>query len=179
MSRLKLLILDANAVIILHELGIWEKLIERSEVYLARTVVESEAVFFEKDDDRQPIDLGGDIGAGRVHVFDVLLAEINRFRERFDPVYVEQLDPGETESLAYLVQSTETFLISSGDAIVFRVLGLMGCGDQGISLEEVLHKIGLQRGKLPWSCQKAFREKYTKEGQADSIRGRGLRRSPR
>src|SRR5205814_5781407 len=99
-------------------------------------------------------------------------SEIRHFRERFDPVDVDQLDPGETEALAYLVQSTESFLITSGDAIVFRVLGLMGCGDQGISLEEVLQKVGLQQGKLPWSCQKAFRDKYTKEGAADSIRGR-------
>jgi hypothetical protein len=176
MPRLKWLILDANAVITLHELGIWSKLIERCDVHLARTVVENEAVFFDKDGDQQPIDLSADIGDGRVQIFDVSLSEISRFRDRFDPVYIDQLDPGETESLAYLLQATESFLISSGDAIVFRVLGLMGCGDQGISLEEVLQKIGLQQGKLPWACQKAFREKYTREGQADSIRGRGLRR---
>ena len=90
---------------------------------------------------------------------------------------MDQLDPGETESLAYLVQSTEPFLISSGDAIVFRVLGLIGRGDQGIALEEILRKIGLQQGKLTWACQKAFRDKYTKEGEADSIRGRGLRKT--
>jgi len=177
MPRLKWLILDANAVITLHELGTWAKVIELSDVHLARTVVEIEAVFFEQDGDRQPIDLTSDVREGRVQVFDVSLAEIKRFRDRFDPVYVDQLDPGETEALAYLVQSVEAFLISSGDAIVFRVLGLMGCGDQGISLEEVLQKIGLQKGKLPRACQKAFRDKFTKEGGADSIRGRGLRRT--
>ena len=40
MFKLKLLILDANVVIHLHEFGIWTKLIEKCEVYLARTVVE-------------------------------------------------------------------------------------------------------------------------------------------
>ena len=177
MPRLNLLILDANAVITLHELGIWRKLIDRCDIHLARTVVESEAIFFEKDGERQPIDLGEDITQRRVQVFDVPLAKISHFRDQFDPVYVDQLDPGETEALAYLVQATESFLISSGDAIVFRVLGLMGSGDQGISLEEVLQKIGWQQGNLPWACQKAFRVKYTKEGEADSVRGRGLRRS--
>ena len=54
MPRLKLLILDANAVITLYELGIWRKRIERCDVHLTRTVVESEAAFFEKDGDRQP-----------------------------------------------------------------------------------------------------------------------------
>jgi hypothetical protein len=56
MPRLKWLILDANSVITLHELGIWSQVAGRCDVHLARTVVESEAVFFEKDGDRQPID---------------------------------------------------------------------------------------------------------------------------
>jgi len=54
MPRLNSLILDANVVITLHELRIWRKLIERCDIHLARTVVESEAIFFEKDGDRQP-----------------------------------------------------------------------------------------------------------------------------
>src|SRR5208283_3207834 len=100
MSKLKLLILDANVVIHLHEFGIWAKLIEKCEVYLARTIVELEATYFEKDDEKQSIDLSDDIAKRRVQQFEVSLADINRFREQFDPVYVGELDPGETESLA-------------------------------------------------------------------------------
>ena len=66
-------------------------------------------------------------------------------------------------------------MISSGDAIVYRVLGLLNRGEQGLSLEEILDSIGLRRSKLPWSCQKAFREKYTKEGELDSVLGKGLK----
>ncbi len=122
MFKLKLLILDANVVIHLHEFGIWAKLIEKCEVYVARTVVDMEATFFEKDDEKQPIDLSDDIAQQRLQVFEVSLADINRFRAQFDPVYVGELDPGETESLAFLTQSSETFVISSGDAVVFRRL---------------------------------------------------------
>jgi hypothetical protein len=174
MSKLKLLILDANEVIHIHEFGIWGKLTEKCEVYLARTVVE-EALFFEKDGDKHPIDLGDDMAGKRIKVFEVALTEIRRFRDQFDPIYVGQLDAGETESLAFLTQSTYPFLISSGDAIVFRVLGRLNRGDQGISLEEILVRIGLRQNKLPWPCQKVFREKYTKEGEADAIQGKGLR----
>ena len=73
-----------------------------------------EATFFEKDDAKQSIDLSDDIAQQRVQIFEVSLADINRFRAEFDPVYVGELDPGETESLAYLTQSSESFVISSG-----------------------------------------------------------------
>jgi len=164
-------------IILLHEFGAWSHFIARCEVHLARTVAEEEALFYERDGDQLPIDLSENTTNQTIRVFDVAISDIKRFREQFDPLYLGELDPGETESLAFLVQSTESFLLSSGDAIVYRVLGLLSRSEQGISLEEVLDRIGLRRSKLPWPCQRAFREKYTKEGERDSILGRGLRHS--
>jgi len=164
-------------IILLHEFGAWSHFIARCEVHLARTVAEEEALFYERDGDQLPIDLSENTTNQTIRVFDVAISDIKRFREQFDPLYLGELDPGETESLAFLVQSTESFLLSSGDAIVYRVLGLLSRSEQGISLEEVLERIGLRRSNLPWPCQRAFREKYTKEGERDSILGRGLRHS--
>lgn len=104
MSRLKLLILDATEVIHLHESGIWGRLIGLSDVHLARMVVDIEVPYFEKDGARQPIDLSHDIAGGRVHVFEVSLPDIVRFRDRLDPTHVGALDPGETKALAHLAQ---------------------------------------------------------------------------
>jgi len=174
MSRLKLLILDANVVIHLHEFSIWSKLIAICDVHLPRTVV-GEADFFEVDGDKRPIDLQDDINQ-KIQVFDVALGEIQKFRDQFDPLYVGGLDPGESEALAHLCKSAESYLISSGDAIVYRVLGRLSRSDQGISLEEVLQKIGLQRKELPWSCSKGFRAKYTKEGEVHAIKGIGMKK---
>ena len=75
MSKLKLLILDANLVIFLHENGIWPKFIEICDVYLPRTVVD-EAAFFDDDNQvRNYIDLEGVISNGQIEVFDVALAD--------------------------------------------------------------------------------------------------------
>ena len=82
------------------------------------------------------------------------------------------LDDGEAESLAYMVRQSTDFLISSGDAIVYRVLGNLHRGEQGISLEEILQKLGLGRS-LQNPCTKRFREQYTRQGQQDMVRGRG------
>lgn len=43
---MKLLILDANEVIYLHETGPWQAVLARCEVFIARTVAEDEAKFY-------------------------------------------------------------------------------------------------------------------------------------
>lgn len=173
MPALKLLILDANEVIYLHETGLWQVVLSRCEVFLGRTVAEDEAKFYRGTEADEIIDVSVDISAGRVKIFEQTPTELKLFFDRFDPMYLSSLDPGEAESLAYLVQSKDSYLISSGDAIVFRVLGLINRNDQGISLEEVLQKIGHGRA-VPKQYTKQFRDRYIKDGEQDSLRGRGL-----
>jgi len=73
------------------------------------------------------------------------------------------------------VKQSPDFLISSGDAIVYRVLGNMNRGEQTISLEEILQKLGHGR-TVQNRYTKRFREQYTKQGQQDMIRSRGRKR---
>ena len=53
---------------------------------------------------------------------------------------------------------------------MFRILGRLNRGDQGQSLEEILDRVGLSR-TLPNQFRKATRERWTKQGQQDMIRG--------
>ena len=172
MPKLKLLILDAGVVIRLHEAGLWNKILGPCEVYLSRIVAEKEVLYQQGDEYDEDIDLSPDIESGRIQVFDVELDDLRTFRDQFDPVYLGDLDDGEAESLAYMMKQSADFLISSGDAIVYRILGNLGRTEQGISLEEILQKIGLGLS-LEWPYSKAFREKYSKDGETDMIRGRG------
>ncbi len=68
------------------------------------------------------IDLSDLITAGAITVFDVSVSDLKTFRDQFDLLYLGDLDDGEAESLAYLVRQSHELLISSGDAIVYRVL---------------------------------------------------------
>ncbi len=175
MPKLKLLILDAGVVIRLHELGIWGQVVGYCEIYLSRIVAEKEVRYQQGDEYDEDIDLFPDISSGRVQVFDVTVSDLREFLNQFDPLYLGDLDDGEAESLAFMMMQAEEFLIASGDAIVYRVLGNMNAANQGISLEELLQKIGMQRG-LEWPYSRAFREKYTKVGEIDMVQGRGYRR---
>ena len=78
MSKLKLLILDANVVIFLHDRGIWSKLIAQCEVSLPGTVIDESAFFDDDNGDRHYIDLSDDISNGRVDVFDVPLTDLQK-----------------------------------------------------------------------------------------------------
>ena len=174
MPKLKLLILDAGVVIYLHELRLWPRVVASCDLYLSRIVAEKEVLFQTNEQDQygHVIDLAPIIAAGTITVFDVSVSDLKTFRDQFDLLYLGDLDDGEAESLAYMVRQPTDFLISSGDAIVYRVLGNLHRGEQGISLEEILQKPGLGRS-LQNPYTKRFREQYTRQGQQDMVRGRG------
>ena len=177
MPKLKLLILDAGVVIYLHEIGLWQQVVGNCDLYLSRIVAEKEVLFqkSERDEYGYDINLSPMIKSGAITVFDVSVSELKSFRNQFDLLYLGDLDDGESESLAYLVKQSPDFLISSGDAIVYRVLGNLNRVEQGISLEEILQKLGIGRTvQNPYT--KRFREQYTKQGQHDMIRGLGKKR---
>lgn len=173
MKRLSLLLLDANVVIHLFELGLWDKVIEHCDVHLARTVADDECRFYEDDDgQRTDIDLSLDVSARRVTIVEMQQADMNVFLSQFDPVYLEKLDPGEAESLAYLLKTSEETLFCSADKIVFRVLGNLTRSHQGISLEEVLNRIGHSR-RLKTQYSKKYREDWSNKGFGEGLCGTG------
>ena len=161
--KFQLLLLDANIVIYLCELNLWDTFIQNCSVTLTQTVVDEVASY-----DLQPY-----IRDGKIQCIEVPLAIVNKFMKKYSPVYLDRLDPGEAESLAFLMDSQEEWLISSSDEIVFKTLGREGRSEQGISLEEVLSKIGLTQSNLSTQYPKEFRVNVTKKGQIDNITGFG------
>jgi hypothetical protein len=120
MPKLKLLILDANVVIFLFENGLWQQVLARCEIHLSRIVAEDEVRYYHGREADKLIDLSDDVTQGRVHLFDLAPSDLKQFVDQFDPLYLDRLDPGESESLAFLVLAKEEYFISSGDAIVYK-----------------------------------------------------------
>jgi hypothetical protein len=174
MPKLKLVMLDANVIIKLHEIGLWDKVVATIDIHLAQTVVDEAHFWTDAAGERQEIDLRPDTEAKRITVFAMDAVELASFLARFDPVYRPEIDPGEMESIAWMEKSKEEYVFSSADLAVYRVLGLLGRGDQGISLEELLQRIGNTKQLEP-RFSKVVREKFTKEGVQDQVRGRGLK----
>ena len=150
MKRLRCLLLDANVVIHLFDLGLWKQITEHCEIVLARTVLEREVRYYDKD---RPIDLAEDVRADRISIVDVDAAEVKKFCDQFNAGYLERLDAGEAESLAYLCSRSEPYLLCSSDHIVFQVLARLNRTEQGISLEAILAKTGFGR-----DCRSSLRK---------------------
>lgn len=166
--RIRLLLLDANAVIELHRLGLWSKVQALCDIHLARTVAEREADYYFEEGHKIAIDLAPAINAGSITVHDVPLAITRKFLSRFPRTFAQRLDPGELESLAHLVEVDGSCLISSSDIIVWRALGFLGLGDQGLSLEDILKRCGLGR-TLDDQYTEAFRKHWIGRGAVERI----------
>jgi len=175
-KRFKLFLLDANVVIELFRQGIWDTVVEKCDVYLSRTVAEIEAHFYETDDGRRhDFDLMPYIRENNITVFEIPPSRLKKFYSEFNIEYLEKLDPGESESLAYLMEQKEAYRICSADKIVYRVLGNLCASEKGISLEEILDQIGLTR-RLIYQFSKAYRIKWSNKGFEEGIRGIGLKK---
>ena len=177
-KKLRLLILDANVVIKLFELDLWDVVVEACEIYLAESIVEGEAHFsMDAAGEKEYFDLQSYVADGRVKQFAVPSSDIGDFRSQFDPGYFERLDLGEAESLTFLVGQSERYLICSADAIVYRTLGNLNRLDQGISLEMLLRRIG-RTASLPRAYSEAWCKEQIRKGFADRLQGRGSKAEP-
>jgi len=175
MKKFRLLLLDANVVIEMFCVGIWDQIVERCDIWLSKIIVEDEAHFFiDENETRHDFDLNSYLEAGKINQFEVSTADLTAFLDRFSPVNLEKLDPGEAESLAYLLNQPDEFLICSADKIIFRVLGNMQIGERGVSLEEILQQNGLGRS-LPHYFTKDYRERWTRVGFQEHLSGIGLK----
>lgn len=173
-KRLSFLLLDANIIIELWRLGLWGRLVELCDIHVGKTVVGEADFFLDAHGNRVDIDLSGDISSQKIQVFQVEFHDLDEFRRRYDPSYLAKLDPGETEALVRLLGLPSDFRLCSADGIVFKVLANIQRGEQGISLEEVLERVGLSR-RLGRQYTKEFRTEKTKLGAIDSIQSRGIK----
>jgi len=176
MRRLPFLLLDAGPIIKLFELGLWEKFIERCDIVITRTVVE-EAVHIGQCDCLNYIDFPFEEAdkQGSIKIVDMPFSAIQSFLRNSTIGMKYAIDPGEAETLAFLLNSSENFILCTADGPVFSALGILDKGESGISLEELLKKTGLSTShKLEWRFSKKFREKYTRIGYLDSIQNRDL-----
>jgi hypothetical protein len=174
-KKFRLLLLDANVVIEISRHDLWDQVVAKCDIHLAQTVID-EAQFYDDDNGRRHyIDLSPYISAKTIQPVELTPSQMAGFRAQFSPVYFEKLDPGETESLAYLLGQSEECLICSADKIVYRVLGCLSRSEQGVSLDEVLGQVGLGR-RLGREFTKAYREEWTKKGFQEGLTGLGIRR---
>jgi len=171
-SKFLPVIFDAGAIIKSFELQLWDRLVDSYTVIVLKEVIE-EAIYYEDEQAKnQIIDLKPYVDGGKIQAVEVTLEEVQSFFKNFDRTYADRMDPGELASLTYLNKKESSYLIVSGDEIVFKTLGRLGKKEQGISLGKLLVNIGLNK-KLPIQYTEEFRKTCTQKGTIDRITGFG------
>jgi len=147
MKKFQFLLLDAGPIIKLFELDIWDEFITRCDISIL-DIVANQAERKIEELLNTCVDLQSYDKRDIVNIVDMELSVAKTFYDKFDMQYKAIIHSGEKETLAFLCNSSENWLVCSADGAVFRVLGLLGRIEQGISLEEILEKIGLSRHNL-------------------------------
>jgi len=171
MKKFQFLLLDAGPIIKLFELSIWDEFLERCDVSISQTVA-NEAKWASQEFEDVRIDL--EAYKDKINIFDIDPSLAKSFLDKFNKLYKAIIHAGEKETLAFLCDSSEKWLLCSGDKAVYQVLGLLGKYEQSISLEEILDQIGMSKSNFGWQYTKKFREIWIRKGQTDSIQNKGL-----
>jgi len=149
---LKLWLLDADVVIDLLSLGLFDTLVERHEIFVGTSViaeVKSHRKSYWDDRSKVPVDFREQyIESGRVKEFNATASEIDKLViSKMPKLWVNTIDIGEIESLAILIKEDD-LVFCSCDAAAIRVLPFLDASDRGISLENLITSAGLKKVRL-------------------------------
>lgn len=170
-------LLDANVIIEAHARGVWALLMERVTLVVPSTVLAEATHYFEPDTGmRVEIHLEPSVQQGHIREVSASPEQLARLLDHFDPVFVQRMDPGETEALTWLLaEELEDCLFCSSDGPAIRALNLLSMPDRGISLETLLRRVGLER-RLARPFDERFYQEMRARGAEEFVRGEGLRR---
>lgn len=148
----RLLLLDADVVIDLHSLGLFEKICRAYEVYVTQEVY-GEATYFKKDGSKNPINM-----ARRVTIIRNVDLEGLEKVEKETKEALLVIDPGESTSIAYINQTDERMTFCSCDKAAMKLISYMELEQKSISLERALRDIGYHKRNLyPRHYEKTFK----------------------
>lgn len=172
----RLLLLDADVVIEAHRVDVWGHLQELEAVAVPSIVAREEALFYSLECQAVPkaIHLPRLIQEGKILELHGMPEELDAVSQIFNRVFLEGLHEGEMEALALVLGGRFDLKMCSGDKMAIQALSMVGRGDDGVSLQEVLRTRGLTR-PLEYQFTQEYFERYRQLGFQKRLTGEGLR----
>jgi len=144
---LKLWLLDADVIIDLLGLNIFDKLIKIHQVLVASTVAD-EVKHYRREGEKVSVDFRqGYVRPGRLREAGASAEELVEIVRRLPEIKREGLHAGELESIAVLLRD-ESLTFCTCDAATIRALPLFDLAERGVSTETLLRKSGLLKPGL-------------------------------
>lgn len=169
---------DADTIINLHQIGLWEKLVEAYEIFVPATIVGEARYYFDDEHQKQPIDLRAQVAEGRISELSAGVQDILELSRWLSGDIQEGLGAGETEALALIVSGAfgEGWFTTS-DRLAIETLAALGFSERGIALEEALRLAGYTLSRQARSYRQLTKEYFSTHirlGQERRIQGRGV-----
>jgi hypothetical protein len=168
---LKYLLLDADVIIHLFEIGLWGAFINRFDISVSSTVVNEVTHYHDKNGVQVPINLRDE---------EITILSLSA-EKSYGTVYSiidrnsgPDLHMGEIESISLLMEEeNEKLVLCTGDGGAIIALCLLGLKERTISLEEALKQGGMKRKVKPHFTIKRMRD-WKNRGEDNLIRRVGL-----
>jgi len=174
-TRPNCVLLDADIIIVAHELGIWRWLVHSYRILVPSVVLRTEALFFRtKTGAKANIDLQALVLEGDIEELEATLEELALVSGHFDDAFLDTIHAGETEAIALvLCGRVRDGKVCSGDAHAIQALAMIGCGDCCVSLETLIGKKKTARPLDRHFTESALRSNLT-QGSFNRISHTGL-----
>jgi len=132
----KLLLLDADVIIDLHTLSLFDRIIKGYEIHVTKTVL-SEASYFKRDGARTKIAI-----RDRVTIIENIAVEhLQTVRDEAKEARLG-IDPGELEAIACLIQNDEELIFCTCDQAAIKLLAFMNLEARAVSIEKTIRTTG-------------------------------------
>jgi hypothetical protein len=139
---LKLWLLDADVIIKLLEIDVFDKLVAMHALHVASTVVD-EVKYYRRSDQKIQINFRQQyIESGRIIESTASPEKMKNILCRLPPLRQQSIHAGEIESLAVLV-GQEDLTLCTFDAAAIRTLPFLDITDRAVSAERLLKSSGL------------------------------------
>lgn len=139
---MKLWLLDADVIIKLLELGVFDNLVKQHQIHVASTVI-NEVKFFKRDKQKIQLDFRKQyVEAKRVVEVIASISEMQEVMRKLPPVKRNAMHSGEIESLSILAKD-ETLTLCTFDAAAIRAVPFLDASHRVISAESLLRTSGL------------------------------------
>lgn len=143
---MKLVILDANVIICLFELQLFDALIKRYSILIPTTIKNESKYYTGKDQEEVEIDWGAYLDAGKIKEVSASSSALQSLTDKFKADFSRGIDPGELEAIAIVCDSDDdNIYFCTGDLPALKAMGILGKGSQALSLEIVLKESGMAR----------------------------------
>lgn len=183
MKKPKLLLLDADVVLVSYRFGVWEGIKAKYDVHVTSIVAYEEIKYFtDSTGTTHRGDLDQQAERGEIKIVEATASEMSQVVENFVDAFRKGLDDGETEAIAVLRRGElEDCRFCTGDTNGIQAIGMLGLGPQTISLEEILDLGGLRASlaaRLPPQFNQRHRETHLQKGSERRITNEYFKRPP-